>query len=147
MVQQTNPSKTNELNLDEFLRMVDVATTVRNKQEEVSQQLDIREVREDLKKRLLKTAEVTGEQLTDFQIETAVSNYFQGLYSFQEPERDFGTKFAEIYVERKRLARKFGLPPLVAGIAAGAIWLTASGIHSASLRSQEREVEKAVETA
>ena len=147
MVQQKESSKMQNLKLDEFLMMVDVATTVRQKQEEVNQQLNIHEVRDELKKKLQGTAQVTGEQLTDFQIESAINSYFDGLYSFQEPQRDFGTKIAELYVGRVRLAKKFGIPPLIGVVAAGLIWLSTEGMRSAHSKSQERSVETAVETA
>jgi len=100
MVQQKKSPKMQDLKLDEFLMMVDVATTIRQKQEEVTEQLNINEVRDKLKRRLQETAQVSGEKLTDFQIESAINNYLDGLYSFQEPQRDFGTKVAELYVER-----------------------------------------------
>ena len=147
MIQQKESPKVQNLKLDEFLMMVDVATTVRQKQEEVNKQLNIYEVRAELKNRLQETAQVSGEQLTDFQIESAINSYFDGLYSFQEPQRDFGTRIAEIYVERGRLAKKFGIPPLIGVAAAGLIWLSAEGIQSARLKSQEKNVENAVETA
>ena len=127
--------------------MVDVATTVRQKQDEVNQQLNIHEVRAELKKRLRETAQVSGEQLTDFQVESAINSYFKGLYSFQESQRDFGTRIAEIYVDRVRLAKKFGIPPLIGVATAGLIWLSVEGIQSARLKSQERGVETAVEIA
>ena len=147
MVQQKKSPKMQDLKLDEFLMMVDVATTIRQKQEEVTEQLNINEVRDKLKRRLQETAQVSGEKLTDFQIESAINNYLDGLYSFQEPQRDFGTKVAELYVERGRLAKKFGIPPLVGIAAVGVIWTSLEIIESARLKSQERGVESAVETA
>lgn len=147
MVQQKESSKMQDLKLDEFLRMVDVATTVRQKQEEVNQQLNIHEVRAELKKKLQDTAKISGEQLTDFQIDSAIDSYLDGLYSFKEPQRDFGTRVAELYVERVRLAKKFGIPPIIGVSAAGLIWLMVEGVRSAHLKSQERSVETAVETA
>ena len=147
MVQQKKPSKVQNLKLDEFLMMVDVATTVRQKQEEVNQQLNIDEVKAELRGKLQNTSRVTGEQLTDFQIESAINSYFEGLYSFKEPQRDLGTKFAEIYVDRVRLTKRFGIPPLIAAGAAGLIWLGVEGINYLSLKSQERDVEIAVEAA
>src|SRR3989344_5367244 len=134
MVQQKESSKMQNLKLDEFLMMVDVATTIRQKQEEVKQQLNIHEVRDELKMKLQDTAQVTGEQLTDFQIGSAINSYFDGLYSFREPQRDFGTKVAELYVDRVRLTKKFGIPPLIGVAAAGLIWVGAEGIHSAHLK-------------
>jgi len=147
MVSQKESSKIQNLKLDEFLMMADVATTIRKKQEEVNQQLNIQEVRADLKKKLKDTAQVSGEQLTDFQINSAIDNYFDGLYSFQEPQKDFGTKMAEVYVQRGRLAKKFGVPPLIGIATAGLIWLGVEGINYSYLKSQERSVETAVEVA
>src|SRR3989338_1159553 len=99
MSESKQSSVTQNLKLDEFLRMVDVATTIRQKQEEVNQQFNINEVKEELKKKLLDTAQITGEQLTDFQVDGAIGSYFDGLYSFKEPKRDFETRVAELYVD------------------------------------------------
>jgi len=147
MVQQRQFSNIKNLKLDEFLRMVDVATTVRQKQEEVNQQFNIDETKTELKKKLLETAQITGEQLTDSQIEIAINSYFDGLYSFKAPERNFGTNLAEIYVDRVRLTKKFVIPPLSVIAAAGLLWLSGLGVHSAHLKSQERSLEKDIESA
>lgn len=144
---QQKQDSANGFKLDEFLRMVDVATEIRKKQEEVHRQFSIEEVKEELRQKLKSTAAVSGEKLDDFQIEGAIQSYFEGLYSFKSQKKDFGMQISEIYVERKRLAKKFGIPPLIAASAAGLIWLTATGIHNRNLRSQERAVENAVEIA
>lgn len=136
-----------ELKLDDFLRVVDVATAIRQRQEEIGQQLDVYGVKGRLKGKLRETAEVTGEILTDTQIDSAVDSYFEGLYSFKETERDLGTRFAEMYVDRGRLTRRYVLPAVVFGAATGAIIVTIDGIKSARLRAQEREVEGLVEVA
>lgn len=136
-----------ELKLDDFLRMSDVATEARRIQNEVDKQFNIDDLRSELKKKLRNAAKVSGEYLNDHQIETAIQTYFDDLYSFKVPRRNFSTKIAEIYVERTRLAKRFGIPPLVAASVGGLIWLIAIGTHNAGLRAEEKAVETAVETA
>ncbi|MBS3147028.1 hypothetical protein J4471_05020 [Candidatus Woesearchaeota archaeon] len=147
MSESKQSSVTQNLKLDEFLRMVDVATTIRQKQEEINKQLNIHEVKAELKKKLQDTAQISGEQLTDYQIETAINNYLEGLYSFKEPTRDFGFKLAEIYAGRVKLLKKFGIPPLVGLAASGLIWLTAEQINSLKIKTQEKNIENVVEIA
>ena len=76
MTKRKEDSTLQDLNLDDFLRIVDVATTVRQKQEEVHQQLNIDDTKDELKNKLMETAKVTGEKLTDSQIEIAINNYY-----------------------------------------------------------------------
>jgi len=136
-----------KLNLDEFLRIVDVASAMRQEQEKVEGQLDIDQAKLALAEKLRKTAEVTGEQLTELQIQAAVDNYFKGLYSFQAPERDFGVRLAETYADRAGLTRKFVIPPVAVAAIAGALFMVGKAGYSMHLRSAERTVEGAVESA
>lgn len=136
-----NQSDKNELSLDEFLRVMDVATTIRQKDEEVVDQLDFDKTKEGIRQRLRETAKVTGETLTDSQIEAAVNNYFGGLYSFNAPERDFETKLAEVYVERGRLTRKYVMCPLAIATCIAGIVFAFDQIKTAMLRSEEERVE------
>jgi len=53
-----------------FMRMMDVASEMRKQREIAGEQFEKEETREDLRKRLRATAEVTGESLTDAEKET-----------------------------------------------------------------------------
>ena len=143
---QEKSARMGELRLDDFLRVVDVATAIRQRQEEAGQQLDIHEARDKLKEKLRETSRITGENLTDSQIESSVDSYFEGLYSFNEPERNLGTRFADMYVERRRLTRRYVLPPVAFGAAAITVLAVSDVIRSARLKAQEGEIENLVET-
>jgi len=139
--------KEGEADVKAFLKIMDVATAVRQQREQVSKHLDIEEQKKDIIKRLKATYEVTGEKLTDEEIEAAIDSFFSGLYSFKEPEKDFSYKLAEKYIDRGRIFRTYVAPGLVA---AGVITVTVLGalaIRSSYKHGQEEKVEKAVEQA
>ena len=102
----TTPTKTDRTDLAAFLRMMDVASSLRQQREEVNHQLDMGGVREDIKKRLQATAHVTGEQLADQEIESAIDSYFSGLYTFKEPQKGLNLTLAHLYVRRAEIGKK-----------------------------------------
>jgi len=134
-----------ETNVNDFLHMMDVATQIRKEEEEIGKQFNIQEKRAEIKKKILATAQVTGENLTEMQVDRAIDSFFSGLYSFQEPSRNFETRLAELYVDRTRLGRTYGIPTLWAAGIATVIGLSAWGISAGINYSHERKVETAVE--
>ena len=83
------------------MRIMNVASAARKQQDEVKKQLNIGETRADLTRRLKETAKVTGEQLSEDQINAAIDSYFSGLYSFNEPKRSFAYALAEVKSARQ----------------------------------------------
>jgi hypothetical protein len=87
----------------------------------------------------------SGQTMDAAQITLATENYFSQLHTLKEPRRNANTRFAEAYVERERIGRKYGVPTLVTIVAAAAIWAGSLGIKSAHKTALENRVEKRVE--
>ncbi len=89
-----------ELTLEQTLRIMDVATTLRKEEAVVEQQLNLEETKAMLRKRLLEAAEITGEPLTEEQVDIAIEHYYDKLHVFDEPEWSFEYFLAHLYVMR-----------------------------------------------
>ncbi|MBI5148340.1 hypothetical protein HZA33_01545 [Candidatus Pacearchaeota archaeon] len=136
-----------ETDINSLLRMMDVASALRKQREEVEKQLNIDEIKADLRKRILDTAAVTGEKLTEAEVDTAISNYLSGLYSFKEPKHNFAYKLASKYVDRARIWRSYCVPSIWGIAALAALSGTVKTVDIVKHKVQERGVEAKVEQA
>ncbi len=89
-----------QLTLEQTLRIMDVATTLRKEQALVEQQLNIEETKAMLRERLLDAAKITGERLTEEQVDIAIEHYYDKLHVFEAPEWSVGLVMAHLYVMR-----------------------------------------------
>lgn len=107
------------LGLPELLRIMDVATALRQDRELVQQQLNHDDLKQRLRERLLAGSGVTGEAVTPAEVDAAIERYFQNRNTFAEPPRTFALTLAHLYVRRRPLARW----TTVAAAAALGLWL------------------------
>jgi hypothetical protein len=89
-----------ELDLAEAMRIMDVASALRRERETVEQEFNRDEIRARLRDKLRNTAELTGEQLTPEQLETAINWYFNNLHEYKPPKAGLETTLAHVYVRR-----------------------------------------------
>ena len=61
-----------DMGLEEIMRVMDVASTLRREQELVEREFNLDKTKKMLREKLIKTAEMTGETLTPEQVEAAV---------------------------------------------------------------------------
>jgi len=94
---QTPPQ---QLTIEETLRIMDVATTLRKEQVVAHEQLNIEETKAMLRERLLAAAQVTGERLTEAQVDLAIEHYYDKLHVFEEPQWSVELMLAHLYVMR-----------------------------------------------
>ena len=134
-----------DIKLKELLRIMDVASALRQQREEVQQQLNIDETRADLRDRILAATKVTGEQLTTDEINAAIDSYFSGLYSFKEPPRNFQYRLANMYINRGKIFRRIAVPIVTLGVVAGLAWGAVTGFNSCRAYLNETSAETAVE--
>lgn len=92
-----------QLTIEQTLRIMDVATTLRKEQAVVHQQLNLEETKAMLRRRLLEAAEVTGEPLTEEQVNIAIEHYYDKLHVFEEPEWSWDLAMAHLYVMRNKI--------------------------------------------
>jgi hypothetical protein len=92
--------KPEQLSLPELIRIMDVATELRQEQEVVEEQLNLDQIKVRLRERLLEAARVAGDPVTAEQIDTAIEDYYDKLYSFEEPKWSLQVLLAKLYVHR-----------------------------------------------
>lgn len=136
-----------DISLDVFLRIADVATALRRQQEQVQNQLSASESKADLKERLLNAAKSTGENLTPEIADAAIENYYAGLYSFKAPNKDWKYRLARLYVDRIKITKRYVIPSVAVVAAVVAVYYISKGIIAANLALAEKSVENKIEEA
>lgn len=92
------------LSLHEMTRIMDVAATLRKERALVEQQLNIHEIKAELRQRLLAAAKISGDPVTEAEVDAAVEQYYDRLHEFREPPASFAKFLAHCWVLRKYLA-------------------------------------------
>ncbi len=111
---------------------MDVAATLRRERRVAEQQLSRDETKQMLRKRLLEAARVSGDPVTEAEIDAAISAYFENLHEFNPPEPGLETFAAGVYVRRGPIAK------WAVGIASAAVlwWaLATSGVLPGGARN------------
>lgn len=105
------------LSVAEVLRIMDVATAIRQDREIVEEQLNLDELKARLRERMIAAAKVTGEEITQEEVDAAITQYYDSLYNFHEPEPGLNLYLAHAWVRRNEILT-------YAGLALGALLLT-----------------------
>jgi hypothetical protein len=100
----TSPPKTESLSLSEMMRIMDVATEIRHQRETVEKEFAVDETRRLLREKLLQTTAITGERVTEAEVDAAIESYFSTLYTYQEPKGSLALMLARFYVRRGQFA-------------------------------------------
>jgi hypothetical protein len=112
-------AKPEQLSLPELIRIMDVATELRQEQEVVEEQLNLDQIKVRLRERLMEAAKVAGEPITAEQVDAAIEDYYDKLYSFEEPRWSLRVLLAKLYVHRITIVKwTIGIGALV-GLAWG----------------------------
>ncbi|MEK6879446.1 MAG: DUF6384 family protein, partial [Nanoarchaeota archaeon] len=118
---------------------------LRQQREEVKRQLNIEDSKNDLKRRILETSKVTGEELKEEDIDRAISLYLSGLYQFKGAESPTEENFAELYIDRKRIGKRYGIPLLFLAGGFIAYNLISDAVVAARSKFKERSIESEIE--
>ncbi len=122
------------LTLEELTRIMDVATTLRKERAIVQQQLNIHQIKAKLRERLLEAAKVSGDPVTEAEVDAAVDQYYDRLHEFQEPPASFANFLAHAWVLRTRLLKwLIGIVGVVA--AAAALSMVQGARHNAAVNN------------
>jgi len=97
----TDPSS---LSLAEMLRIMDVATEMRKQRETVEKEFAVEDTKRMLRDKLLRTTAITGEPVTEAEVNAAIDAYFSTLYTYKDPPFSWSVLMARMYVRRTRLA-------------------------------------------
>ncbi|MDA8745182.1 DUF6384 family protein [Rubripirellula amarantea] len=106
------------LTLQETLRVMDVAREMRENRQSAEEMFRRDDLRANLRAKLMRTARMSGDNVTEAEIDAAIGQYMERLHTFEEPEAGLGRFMAHVWVWRARIAT--GL--VAASAVAGAFW-------------------------
>lgn len=140
------PKSPPQITLDEMLRVMDVATELRQQRETVEKEFAVDETRQMLRERLLAATSITGERVSEVEVDTAITQYFSTLYTYREPPRSLNVTLAHLYVRRGQLSVSLVLVLALAGVSSYMLH-TSAGMFTRAVRSSRQAVQQATSPA
>lgn len=107
-----------DLTLVETLRVLEVARGLRQEREVAEVALARDEIRSLMRKRLMDAALITGDKITEADVDAAIEQYFATQHTYNDPPFSFLVALAHLWI------RRFSIIVITALIVAG--WLIAS---------------------
>lgn len=93
-----------DLSLNEMLRVMDVAREMRRNRMIAEEMFRRDEVRTDLRAKLMRSAQLAGDRVTEAEVDAAIDHYLQNLHTYSDPPPSFKRKLAHAWVWRARIA-------------------------------------------
>ncbi|TWT75262.1 DUF6384 family protein [Allorhodopirellula solitaria] len=93
-----------DMTIAETLRVMDVAREMRQQRESAEEMFRRDEVRVRLRKKLLRTAELSGDRVTEAEIDAAIDQYLANLHTYEAPEPGMKKFIAYCWIWRYRIA-------------------------------------------
>lgn len=106
------------LTLQETLRVMDVAREMRDQRQQAEEMFRRDEIRIALREKLMRTARMSGDDVTEAEIDAAISQYMATLHTFKPAESGFKNFVAHCWIWRDRIL--YSTVGLAA--AAGGLW-------------------------
>lgn len=107
-----------ELTLEETLRVMDVAREMREQREKAEEMFRRDDIRSALRDKLMRTARMSGDNVTEDEIDAAIRQYMDTLHTYEDPRAGFKNFIAHCWIWRDRIL--FSAAGLAA--AAGGLW-------------------------
>ncbi len=98
-----------DLTLVETLRVLEVARGLRQEREVAEVALARDEIRSLMRKRLMEAAVITGDKITEADVDAAIAQYFATQHIYQDPPMSFSVLLAHLWVRRFSFALVMGL--------------------------------------
>jgi hypothetical protein len=92
-----------ELTIEETLRVMDVARELRDQRTTAEEMFRRDDVRVQLRNKLVRTARLSGDHVTEAEIDAAIDHYFDSLHTYQEPEGGVKRFLAHCWIWRGRI--------------------------------------------
>jgi hypothetical protein len=92
-----------DLSLNEMMRVMDVAREMRRSRDVAEGMFRRDEVRTQLRSKLMRSAEIAGDRVTEAEIDAAIDQYFKNLHTYTDPEPSFQRMLAHAWVWRWRI--------------------------------------------
>ncbi len=102
--------KTKQSDLKSILRIMDVASELRRQRELAEGELNLETEKGKIREKIRQTAELTGEDLTEEEINVAIKNFYDGLYRYKEPNKGISYYLAKLYISRGKIFKFLLLP-------------------------------------
>jgi hypothetical protein len=106
------------LTLQETLRVMDVAREMRQQRETAEEMFRQDDIRKNLRDKLMRTARMTGDDVTEAEIDAAISQYMETLHTYEDPAPGMSSFMAHCWIWRDRIL--FGAASLA--VTAGGLW-------------------------
>ena len=103
------------LTIQETLRIMDVARELRDRRETAEEMFRRDDLRSQLRETLMRTARMSGDNVTEAEVEVAIGRYVDALHTYQDPKPGIKRFLAHCWVWRGRI--------LLAAGALAAFWL------------------------
>ncbi|WP_147871241.1 DUF6384 family protein [Stieleria maiorica] len=97
------PSPGHSLSLQETLRVMDVAREMRDQREQAEEMFRRDDLRVALREKLMRTARLSGDNVTEAEIDAAIGQYMETLHTYQDPEPGLKRFLAHCWVWRNRI--------------------------------------------
>ncbi len=108
------------LTIDQTLRVMDIAREIRDKRETAEEMFRRDDLRRRLREKLLRTAELSGDTVSETEIDVAIDHYLSKLHTYEDPPGGMQRFLAHCWVKRGRLMLGAAVTSIVA---AGAVWM------------------------
>jgi len=89
-----------DLSLVETLRVLEVARGLRQEREVAEVALARDKIRTLMRKRLMDAAIITGDKITEADVDAAIEQYFATQHTYQDPPLSFSVFMAHLWVRR-----------------------------------------------
>ncbi|WP_238383187.1 DUF6384 family protein [Rubripirellula obstinata] len=104
-----------DLSLQETLRVMDVAREMRENRQSAEEMFRRDDLRSNLRDKLVRTARMSGDDVTESEIDAAIGQYMERLHTFQPAPAGMGKLMAHLWVWRARVAAGLAAAATVAG--------------------------------
>ena len=139
--QQANKNRSSKipgegLSLNEMLRVMDVAREMRRNRDVAEQMFRLDEVRAEIRAKLMKTASIAGDRVTESEIDAAIDQYFTSLNTYADPPSGMKSALAHVWVWRKKImAASAAIALAVGGV--WYLWLSPNAPLSEAVQTQK----------
>lgn len=96
------------LTIQDTLRIMDVARELRDRRESAEEMIRRDDLRSQLRQTLMRTAKMSGDDVTEEEIEVAIGQYVDSLHTYEDPPPSFQRFLAHCWVWRNRIMFSFG---------------------------------------
>ncbi|NNE00613.1 MAG: hypothetical protein HKN47_25135 [Pirellulaceae bacterium] len=106
------------LTLQETLRVMDVAREMRERRETAEEMFRRDDIRKNLRDKLMRTARLSGDNVTEAEIDAAIAQYMERLHTFEAPPSGLNNFIAHCWIWRDRIMWGAGS----IAVSVGALW-------------------------